>query len=243
LAIPSAAQTVVPPSLAGEELADGTLGFVTDETGKVITGDCNRDGISTITLMAEGAAAGPYPGTFVETGTFSFGPQSPLTIDPGVLLRADQQTRVPLLNFDVSFTINSPVGQVQGTKTLVAGQAACGSETDPVTGAVTTFVYVEAELRYEATISTVDGQFTDSGTATVYAFTHAAFGAFGGGSHSGVFIETFITSDGVIAVPVAPVCTDDDSEYSDDDDDEEDDECDDDDDDDGDDDDGDDDDD
>jgi hypothetical protein len=195
----------LPATLAGETLTDYG-NFVTDETGKGIIGACDPTGTSTITINtgeidANNSAIGPYPGNFVETGTFTFGPQPQVIITPGdPSLFSMQLPMVPLLSYDTHFVISTSDGQVEGTKTLVSGSAACGSVTDPVTGYVSTYVVFTGTVRYEAYITTPSGDYFDSGTATISGNSRAAFRSNGGNSF--MFQEVFVQSDGVM--PVMP---------------------------------------
>jgi len=96
-------------NLTGESFdAADIFGF---PNGRIsITANCNPDGSSTFSYSASGSAFGPYPGTFIETGTVTIGPQF---IAPGQgIAFGDVQT------FSASFTIDSPLGQVTGTKSL-----------------------------------------------------------------------------------------------------------------------------
>lgn len=142
---------VAPPTLTGEVLESPT---------PQITTQCNPNGVSTVTFSATGVATGPYPGTFTEVGTATIGPQ---TLSP-----EGGQSIGSLLTFDAVFTIDSPAGQITGTKTLAI------PFTDPATqvsiGQCNTFNVVELEdviarftVRYEAQIATPTGTFSDRG--------------------------------------------------------------------------------
>src|SRR3954462_6894473 len=89
------------PTLTGEEFFDP----VPD-----ITATCEPGGTSTISFNAAGTATGPYPGPFTETGVATLGPQS---------FDVNGTPHGSLLTFDAVFTIDSNVGEVTGTKTLV----------------------------------------------------------------------------------------------------------------------------
>jgi hypothetical protein len=122
----SDAAQIPPPTLTGEDLLAHNSGV-----GAVSTsGNCDPDGTSTFSFTASGPANGPYPGTFTESGTFVIGPQN-LTSDPA---------RGALLSFDATFAIDSPIGQVTGSKTLSnrGGQqlAFCTSDDNANTGNV-----------------------------------------------------------------------------------------------------------
>lgn len=183
------------PSLMGEQLERVRENFDTDPSGDVITGTCDPAGASTINFSVTGIAVGPYPGTFSESGTFTFGPTQTLT------------------SFTASFTIDSPAGQVTGTKTLVSGFGSCSQTM--VDGALITKVSLDGSVRYEATITTASGTFIDSGVATARGSTSSIESGTNSSVSSG-FSESFIVSEGVVA---ADVCDDDDDNCEEDDDD------------------------
>ena len=142
-----------PPTLAGEALFDST---------PAITVNCDVNGTSVISFSASGVATGPYPGTFTEVGRASIGPQS---------FDVNGTPTGPLMTFDAVFTIDSPVGQVTGTKTLVlpitdpGTQVAIGQcGTTPIGDAVE-LVNVNAHftVHYDAEISSPAGEFSDHG--------------------------------------------------------------------------------
>src|SRR5215213_1567910 len=153
----SSARAQIPPStLTGEHFV-GTPD---------VTTDCRPDGTSTVTFTVSGDAVGPYTGTFTEVGTATIGPH---TLSP-----EGGQSIGSLLTFDAVFTIQSAAGDVTGTKTLAF------PVTDPGTqvaiGQCNTSQNVELEdvidrytVRYEAQISTGDGNFADRGVVPLVA--------------------------------------------------------------------------
>src|SRR2546428_8337836 len=153
---PAAQAQVPPPTLSGEHFAGVPE----------VTTNCHPDGTSTVTFTVSGAATGPYPGTFTETGSATIGPQ---TLSPG-----GGQSIGTLLTFDAVFTISSATGDVTGTKTLAF------PVTNPATqlaiGQCNTFNDTELEdvidrftVRYEAQISTPAGDFADRGLVPLVA--------------------------------------------------------------------------
>lgn len=177
-AAPAAAQ---PPTLTGEVLQQHTA-----FTG-AITGNCSTDagtGVTSYSFDFAGIAAGAYPGTFTEQVQVSIGPASgvlpldpfpdgflPGTPNPSQFLAAGQ-----LLSFNATFTIDSAVGTVSGTKTLSAVVAAdpthagvCAEFTNaPSPAGLVTGAYKDVrafDLTYDATITTTGGSFTDEGTS------------------------------------------------------------------------------
>lgn len=143
----------VPPTLTGEQLivsSTGTSGTITS------SGTCVAGSPSTITYSASGVATGPYPGTFTETGTFT---------------TTGGETFLPVINFSASFTINSTLGQVSGTKTLAvqqvagAGQALC---RDCGSVGVTCYNHdFVVDDNYQATIAAASGSYSDTGQGLV----------------------------------------------------------------------------
>ena len=200
-----------PPSLAGETF----WGFDRNNFGFTpqgqISGTCDPNGISTITFGGTGTATGPYPGTFTESGTVSFHPP------PSFLATS----------FEATFTIDSPVGQVSGTKSgFISGGGSCaefvgeltvetGTEFGTVTGAGS-FRRVGMSIvgaAYEATITTPDGDvFHDSGLtnaqgqAQMTTVTHETpEGPLDLHSASSGFTETFFSTGAVSALGPATV--------------------------------------
>jgi hypothetical protein len=127
------AQAATPASLAGETFTSQHV------NGSTLTGVCDGRGGS-FSFSLSGTAAGPFPGTFTESGSFS-APRNGFTS-----------------NFSSTFTITSTVGTVTGTKHLVGtnSQAVCDSEGFVRTSNLTTL--------YTATIN---GAQRNTGAATV----------------------------------------------------------------------------
>jgi hypothetical protein len=146
----AAAQTS-PFGLTGETLVAFALPLPIGSSA--ISGTCDPTSTSTFTFTTSGGAAGPYPGTYVEQGTFTIGPAPTFTV----------------LSFSSSFTITSVEGTVTGTKTLAAGGgvfARCGPHLEPG-GQTADLVEVRANLDYSAEIQSATGTTTDSGTSYV----------------------------------------------------------------------------
>jgi hypothetical protein len=139
---PAGAQIAVPPTLTGETL-----------TGvPTVTFSCNPE-LSTISFSVSGVAAGPYPGTFSETGSTTVGATELFGVGP--------------VTFDATFTIESGTTVVTGTKRL-----AVPTQSNTTFGFCFSFfgthVHVQADaLAYDARISTPSGAFVDRGTSTV----------------------------------------------------------------------------
>jgi hypothetical protein len=161
--------------------------LITSEAGdpgtSTVTGTCNPLGASTFTFQVTGVAVGPYPGTFVEEGTFTLGPFAV----PGA--------GFALESFDANFTITSSAGSVIGTKTLTGiastGFGACGPFV--FTGTEANAVDIETPVAYTAEIATPGGTAMDSGESFVnYGDTQLRGEADAGNGFS--FVETFTST-------------------------------------------------
>jgi hypothetical protein len=162
LAPASFAQAV---SLDGESL-ESSLAFAGQQTtfGNFT---CDKAGTTTISFESTGSALGPYSGTFVETGTFTIGPQTDTSIDTrGV---------GAITAFSATFTINSqfPVGTVTGSKQLsptapTGSSLAMFGSCDPDGSSPPNDVVAaisDPNLVYSAQINATTGSRTDSGTS------------------------------------------------------------------------------
>lgn len=174
------ARAAVPLSLAGERFQGAD--FIFDFYGGAHPVDgsqpvgCNPKGTSTIEFTETGIATGAYPGTFKEHVVAKIGPQAPQggLSQPGLLVGN-------ILSFTAEFEIDSLVGKVRGKKTLapapvsyISNSGSCFSASAP-DGSQFGYPYLEnftftarslnAFLRYEATIETIDGSYRDSGDA------------------------------------------------------------------------------
>jgi hypothetical protein len=162
LAPASYAQAV---SLSGESLESAQSIPGQETTFENFT--CNKDGTTTVNFTTQGSAFGPYSGTFVETGSFTIGPQTDTSIDSrGV---------GAITAFQASFTITStfPAGTVTGTKQLsqtapTAPSLAAFGSCDPTGSSPPNDVVVavsDPHLVYTATINATTGSRSDSGTS------------------------------------------------------------------------------
>jgi hypothetical protein len=169
------------PSLEGE-----TLVLTGAEFNRAAT--CDPSGSSTIPFHWTGFAFGPYPGTFIEDGVVTIGPQTSFGAGRfGFALGEVTQ-------FDVQFRIDSPAGTVTGSKHLIAPVPANpfplveDQQYPQNTGLCTTFFNLDilgltgafgdatdlrATLHYEATIDSATGG-TDSGLSFVEALEATA---------------------------------------------------------------------
>jgi hypothetical protein len=158
--------TLASPSIAAPPSAPPTLGagpnFAMYETlnGEIehLEGLCQPAG-TTFQFSASGIATGPYPGTFTETGTVTFGPASGTDL-----------FNASVLAFEASFQIDSvlegsPV-EVTGTKRLAfvgTGHCADVAVGDPFLSSRIAIV----QATYEARIKTTRGVYFDRGGSAV----------------------------------------------------------------------------
>jgi hypothetical protein len=132
------AHAATPSSLAGETFTSEAV------RPSTVTGACTGNGDEgSFNFSVSGTAAGPFPGTFTESGSFA-------TLRSGFLS-----------DFSSTFTITSPSGTVTGSKRLAGdtGTASCSPFGDSVlvstSGLATTY------------IATINGAQRNTGTATV----------------------------------------------------------------------------
>lgn len=195
LALPSAVMADTPSPLSGESL-------VSDGDAFDVTATCSETGTSTISYSASGAAFGPYPGTFTEVGTVTIGQTSTGGFSLGFPIK-----RVTTL--EAFFTINSPVGQVTGSKRLIAQSdevvGLCEDFTDytfptgsPISGSYQRVCACPFGLSYEALIETATGTFQDQGRSGVL-IEELQLTAGGGVAEADVFNEAF-SSSSIVAV-------------------------------------------
>jgi hypothetical protein len=161
-------------SLDGESFISQEIGQGSEVSESIVTGTCNLIGTSEFEFTITGEAGGPYTGTFTESGT--------LVTDPLGLETS----------FESTFTINSPAGTVEGSKSLVVSNLAiCGNVAIGSGGP--NAVSFAGTVSYTATITTPAGPGNDSGTAFVsfQDFDMPDLGLANG--HS--FSETFTSTD------------------------------------------------
>lgn len=149
LALPVAALAdSPPPTLTGEHFT-GTF--------SESVGNCDSTPPA-IHYHVSGLATGPYPGTFNETGIIVIPPAG-----TGFDL-------APLLDITVHFTIDSPVGQVDGTKTFVATSTGIG-QCHEITPLQKLKMANADDLAYRAVMSTGLGaghRYVDCGKSSLF---------------------------------------------------------------------------
>lgn len=156
-----------PPTLTGEFLSAFAQVIPTSTVDIVAT--CDPSGTSTISWSVSGDASGPYVGTFVETGSATVGPQTAPAYVNGMQLGY-------LVSVEAFFAIDSPTGQVIGSKRLTTATTSdlggCrdldGFVLPDQTLATGTFRRVLAQsMAYEAIVVVGDAAYLDSGTTGV----------------------------------------------------------------------------
>jgi len=164
LALPATAGALTPPPTLTSEFLSAFPAFIPTSTVDIVA-TCDPAGTSTIAWSVSGDAFGPYPGTFVETGTATVGPQSAPAFVNGLQLGY-------LISVEAFFAIDSPTGQVIGSKRLTGATdlGGCRDLDDFVapdgTHVSGTFRRVAAlSMSYEAIVITDDAAYLDSGTS------------------------------------------------------------------------------
>jgi hypothetical protein len=201
------------PTLQGENL-------VAPFAGLTVTSNCNELGTSTVSYTANGAATGPFPGTFTASGTITIGPQLTPVLPPP--LDGEPLFTGPIVALTETFTILSAGTTITGTKTLTQPLAELG-ESERATcqdvlfaaGIIGTgrVVNVQAATTYQATIQTPPDTFQDSGRATpVLTLTEISNPL--QSSNSGSFDQLFTLSDQT--EPPPEECDDDNDDQGDD---------------------------
>ena len=197
------------PATAAPPPGPPTLGAGTDFTmyetfnGEIehLDGLCQPGG-TTFDFRASGVATGPYPGTFTETGTVTFGPPS-----SGFLT-------TPVVAFESSFRVDAIFAGnpavVTGTKRLAfVGTGDCADV--PVGDPLLSRRIAIVQATYEARIKTDRGVYFDRGSADVRLFEFfepedPSIGQRG-------FSELFISAIGPEAAKPGKGCGDDNHEH------------------------------
>jgi hypothetical protein len=189
-ALPASAAKPSPPTSLDGESFDAIPTFSNEA--------CNPGGTSSFDYSASGVASGPYAGTFSETGTVIIGQQT-IPNESSFPVGTLSWKSGPVTALQATFTIQSPLGVVTGTKTLVTpGLGGCqdtaqfqsifgGTQTVPVL-----LRQANATLSYTATIPTSKKTYCNNGNSTVNMGEFAA-GDFGT-PESPHFHESFASS-------------------------------------------------
>jgi hypothetical protein len=169
----TAAHAQVPATLTGETLTDRTPGGMT--SADVQCGAENGTG----TFTSNGIAIGPYPGTYTESGTFTFPTRERTDFRPPFVVA-----------FTATFEIHSGTTVITGTKTLVDGFADCEPAQSP--DQPDGFESMGINVTYDAVIHAPEGDFADRGTSVVVGQDRQIIPEFPDRTHD--FFETFASS-------------------------------------------------
>jgi hypothetical protein len=139
---PAAGAETPPPSLGGTLFASSDPEVKTCGAG---------EGGGSYTYEAAGTTSGAYAGTFTEAGTITVGPEDPTNL------------RQRVVTVSIGFTIDSPAGQVIGTKSFTqvgdpnvnVASGKCWDRFGVLGGSA--FI-ANDDLRYDATITTPDAR-------------------------------------------------------------------------------------
>lgn len=160
LCVGSAALGLAAATASAQSLPSTLTGEIFTISAPTVTATCGS-GSSTVSYTVSGTAIGPYPGTYTERGTLTIGPETLPQFVNGYEFG-------PITSATINFSIDSPAGQVTGTKSLPAITSdAFGLCYSPALGGGS-FVELCAcnlPLNYTATINTPTGQFGDRGVS------------------------------------------------------------------------------
>lgn len=150
-------------TLNGETLSRAT-GGTNDAAFQISNLICTQGGVAGFDFNTSGAANGPYPGTYAESGSVTF------QNAPGGVI----------LSFSSSFTITSGSNVITGTKQLAPVQPPLGlnnrgaCQVSPNGNLTNTNILMIVAAQYTANIPTASGSVTETGTSRVLAQTAVA---------------------------------------------------------------------
>jgi hypothetical protein len=152
-----------PATLAGETLTASDSG-----SSYFVPGSCYSGGPMTSSFSFTGTAAGPYPGTFTETGTMTYtlGP-----VPDGQMIASGTVTQ-----FSAKFTITSSAGKVTGTRTLDPTVATSRGARCYESGGGTSYETDPLPTRYTARITTGKGRPNTHGPSSAVLASAVGFG-------------------------------------------------------------------
>jgi hypothetical protein len=203
LAVLASPATAAPPQAPPTLGAGSNFALYEMFNGEIehLQGLCQPEG-TTFAFSASGTAVGPYPGTFTETGTFTFGPPSAGFLTTSVVAFES--------SFRVDAIFEGSPAEVTGTKRLAfvgVGDCADVPVGDPFLSQRIAIV----QATYEARIKTNRGVYFDRGTADVRLFEFfepedPSQGQWG-------FSELFISAIGAQAAKPGEGCGDENHEH------------------------------
>jgi len=187
-----------PSGLTGESFVASPL---------TIVASCPDSSGSSFTFSASGTASGPYAGTFTESGSITMS-TSPFGFVDGIPLYS-------VATVQAVFTIDSPSGQVTGSKELVVADPSVNGgcldfvnrmlASDGSIVASGTFRRISPSssgfgLSYDATIETPGGTFEDMGDAGLLIDQLQVTTSVGSVQNSNVLNEAFSSSGPVVRI-------------------------------------------
>ncbi|MGI8461835.1 MAG: hypothetical protein ACR2OC_09425 [Solirubrobacterales bacterium] len=191
-------------------------------------GTCNPNGESHLTFTVSGAASGPYPGTFTETGVLTIGPHDQAPVPEGHPIFSPGTAPLPsaeVVSWDADFRIESGDYTITGHKSLSgpATQAAdhglCFDFLDSNAGGLfpgqvtgTSRQAFTSELEYTATIHGPGGTDRDSGASRSVFRDRFLYSASPAGDRvraiAGLFGEDFTSDQGAEGAKPGKGCGD-----------------------------------
>ncbi|HEX8499566.1 MAG TPA: post-COAP-1 domain-containing protein [Pyrinomonadaceae bacterium] len=195
LSLPQASRAQAGAGTLNGETLSRTTGAANDAAFQISNLNCTQGGVAGFDFATSGTATGPYPGTYVESGSVTF------QNAPGGII----------LSFSSSFTITSGSTVITGTKTLAAVQPPQGSNNRgtcqvlPNGNLQVTNIFMIVAAQYTATIPTATGTVTETGTSRVSGQSVVARnpdGSVAAGSYS--FNETYRNVAQVTSVTLTP---------------------------------------
>ena len=164
----AASAPLPPPTLTGEDLNATSL------SANVTCTDITH---GSATFSTSGDATGPYPGTFTESGSFSFAFQAASGFHG---------------TFHASFTIVSGDAQIVGTKDFDSG---IGGEIPGCSGNQAGFILSITPAFYSATITTPHAAYHDEGTTPLgFETARSIF-------NEGSFVSTLTETTPIVVAP------------------------------------------
>jgi len=197
---------LITPTVGSAQTAPASMaGEILDNVPPVVFSSvsCNPTGTSSFNFSASGVAIGPYPGTFIATGSVTVGPETGVSTTAPAAVSGTVASG-PVATYSESFTINSPATNttISGSKTLGTfsssfGLGWCDISVVSSLGAVGTVVGSEQSESYSAVISGSLGKFLDTGTGSG-AEDDFTFTTVSGSLETGNgFLQYFTASNGV----------------------------------------------
>jgi hypothetical protein len=194
LSLPTASRAQSPGgTLNGETLSRTTL-LADDAAFQISNLDCTQGGVAGFDFNTSGTAAGPYPGTYTESGSVTF------QNAPGGVI----------LSFNSQFTITSGANVVTGAKQLAPVQPPEGGNNRGAcqvlqNGNLTnTIISMTVAAQYTATIPTPAGTVTETGTSRVFGQWTRSVSSAGIVAGAYTFNETYRNLAQITAVTLTP---------------------------------------